>query len=70
MFPQSCSVVSGLLCHGEGELSNPSAEAALPCMKDESQIVSVFPEKQTGLGSLPFFQGLFQYFYLVTIYRF
>lgn len=52
MFPQSCSVVSGLLFPGEGELSYPSAEAALPCMKDESQLVHSL-EKQTGLGPCP-----------------
>lgn len=53
MFPQSCSVVSGMLYHREGELSNSSAEAALPCMKDESQTVSAFSEKQTDLCPCP-----------------
>lgn len=53
MFPQSWSLVSGLLCHREGELSNPSPEAALPCMKDENHTPSVFSEKQTGLGPCP-----------------
>lgn len=53
IFPQFCSVVTGLLCRGEGELSHPSAEAALPYMKDESQTVSEFSEKPTGLASCP-----------------
>lgn len=63
MFPQSGSAVSGLLCHGEGELSNSSAEAALPCMKDESQTFSAFSEKQTGLGPCPSSKVYFGIFY-------
>lgn len=62
MWPQGC------LAERDTELSNPFFESILCCPKGENRSLCLLRNKQGWV--LPFFHNVFQYFYLVIIYRF